>query len=209
MRIGRAVGVATFTVKRAYRRLGEAALRPLFREHGRGFRFDPDGAYSFENVSVGESVSLSLRPTLMAGRSEIVIGSHVMFGPEVLIVGGGHNMGEVGRFMKDVEEKRGDEDLGVVIEDDVWIGARAMILRGVRIGRGSVVGAGTVLTKSVPPYGIAVGNPARLVKFRFDVETIIRHEEALYPAEKRLDRRYLEQVQSTKALLPPFRKAIE
>ena len=52
----------------------------------------------------------------------------------------------------------------VVIEDNVWIGTRAMIMKGVRIGQGSVVGAGAVVTKDVPPYTIVAGNPAVVVK---------------------------------------------
>ncbi|MEV7663036.1 DapH/DapD/GlmU-related protein [Paenarthrobacter sp. NPDC089316] len=56
----------------------------------------------------------------------------------------------------------------VVIEDDVWIGARAIILPGVRVGRGSVVAAAAVVTKSVPPFSVVAGNPARVVKSRAD-----------------------------------------
>jgi len=52
----------------------------------------------------------------------------------------------------------------VVIESDVWIGARAIILKGVRIGRGSVVGAGSVVTRDVPEYSVVAGNPAKVVK---------------------------------------------
>ena len=51
----------------------------------------------------------------------------------------------------------------VVIEDDVWIGARVIFLPGVRVGRGAIVGAGAVVTKDVPDYALVVGNPARVV----------------------------------------------
>ena len=56
----------------------------------------------------------------------------------------------------------------VIIEDDVWIGARVIILPGVTIGTGSVIGAGAVISKSIPPYSVAVGNPARIVKNRLE-----------------------------------------
>ncbi len=180
-------------------------LRPLFGSHGQGFVFDPDGLYSYRHIFVGDDVSLGFRPVLMAARSEIRIGSHVMFGPEVVIIGGGHNMKVVGRFMTTVTEKSGDEDLGVVIEDDVWIGARALLLRGVRVGRGSIVAAGSVVTKSVPPYSIVGGNPANVVRFRWDVETILAHEMALYRADQRLSREQLQAMQRTHQMLPPFR----
>jgi len=62
----------------------------------------------------------------------------------------------------------------VVIGNDVWIGTEAFILSGVKIGDGAVIGARTVVTKDVPPYAIVAGNPARVVKMRFDDETVAR-----------------------------------
>lgn len=60
----------------------------------------------------------------------------------------------------------------VIIGNDVWIGSEATILSGVTIGDGAVVGAKTVVTKDIPPYAIVVGNPARIVKYRFKQEEI-------------------------------------
>ena len=63
------------------------------------------------------------------------------------------------------------------IEDDVWIGHNATVLPGVKfIGRGSVIGAGSIVTHDVPAYAVIAGNPARLIKMRFDEETIERIE---------------------------------
>ncbi|SEH25134.1 CatB-related O-acetyltransferase [Selenomonas sp. KH1T6] len=60
----------------------------------------------------------------------------------------------------------------IIIGNDVWIGARALICAGVRIGNGAIVAAGAVVTKDVPPYAIVGGNPARVIKYRFGRETI-------------------------------------
>jgi maltose O-acetyltransferase len=171
-----------------------ALYRPRFAAQGKNFWFDPMGQYTFSTISVGDDVSLGERACLIASRSRILIGNHVMFGPEVTIRGGNHRIDVAGRFMKSIgdEEKRPEDDLGVVIEDDVWVGTRAVILSGVRIGRGAVVGAGAVITRSVPPYGIVAGNPARLLRFRWDVKTILDHERRLYPESQRLAREYLE-----------------
>ena len=57
----------------------------------------------------------------------------------------------------------------VVIEDDVWIGSRCVILGNVRVGRGSVIGAGSVVTKDIPPFSIAVGVPCKVVKKRKNI----------------------------------------
>jgi virginiamycin A acetyltransferase len=65
------------------------------------------------------------------------------------------------------------------LESDVWIGHGAIILQGVRIGEGSVVAAGSVVTKDVAPYTIVAGNPARPIRDRFDPDQIKRHRREL------------------------------
>jgi acetyltransferase-like isoleucine patch superfamily enzyme len=163
-------------------------LRPLFKSHGKRLSFDPFGYYTYATISIGDYVTLGRNPCIIAAKSEIRIGNKVMFGPEVVLIGGGHNTSVVGRYMYDVTEKQPTDDLGIIIEDDVWVGARAIILRGVTIGRGSIVGAGAVVKKSMPPYAIIGGNPAKVLKFRWDIDTILRHEESLYKPELRYTR---------------------
>lgn len=58
----------------------------------------------------------------------------------------------------------------IVIGSDVWIGSHAMIMSGVTVGQGAVVAAGSIVTKDVPDYAIVAGNPARIIKYRFDME---------------------------------------
>lgn len=60
----------------------------------------------------------------------------------------------------------------IIIEDDVWLGTEAFIMPGVRIGKGAIVGARAVVTADVPPYAIVAGNPAKLIKYRFEPEVI-------------------------------------
>jgi maltose O-acetyltransferase len=175
-----------YALQRIWRRARIYLLKPQFNAHGKNISFDPDGVYSFENIILGSDVSLGLYPMLMASNSMIRIGNHVMFGPYVTIIGGNHNTAEIGCFMTAVTEKRPEDDLGVVIEDDVWVGARAIILNGVVVGRGSIVGAGSVVTKSVPAYSVVAGCPARVLKFRWDIDSIIQHDKILYDPEYRI-----------------------
>ena len=60
----------------------------------------------------------------------------------------------------------------IIIGNDVWIGYNVTIMGGVRVGNGAVIGANSTVTKDIPPYAIAVGNPARVIKYRFDSEMI-------------------------------------
>jgi acetyltransferase-like isoleucine patch superfamily enzyme len=60
------------------------------------------------------------------------------------------------------------------IGNDVWIGQAAQIMSGVTVGDGAIVGAGSIVTRDVPPYAVVGGNPARVIRYRFDDETIAR-----------------------------------
>lgn len=95
----------------------------------------------------------------MCTRAPIHIGSHVMFGPGVTIVTGDHRFDIVGKYMDEITDadKRPEDDIAVNIEDDVWIGANATILKGVTLSKGCIVAAGSLVNKSVPPYTIVGG----------------------------------------------------
>lgn len=83
-------------------------------------------------------------------------------------------------------------DQDVIVEEDVWIGSNVTILSGVTIGRGTTVAAGAVVAKSMPPYCVCGGVPAKFIKFYWTIDQIIEHESMLYPEEKRIKRNQLE-----------------
>ena len=85
-------------------------------------------------------------------------------------------------------------DKDVIVEEDVWIGCNVTLLAGVTIGRGSTVAAGAVVTKSLPPYCICGGVPAKFIKFYWTIDQILEHEAKLYPVEERYSREQLEEI---------------
>ena len=120
-------------------------------------------------IQSGAMIFLGRGKTLKIGRStftsnikilahdDITIGDNCIFGWECQIFSGdGHPIYQ--------EESIINKDVPVVIEDNVWVGSRALILNGVRVGKGSIVAAGAVVTKNVPPNCIVAGNPAKVVK---------------------------------------------
>ena len=119
---------------------------------GRFCKLNPDIELG-DNSSIGDRSELS---------GKVVIGDNVMIGPQVMIIAKNHNIDDVDIPMN----KQGERAKGVKICDDVWIGARAIILDGVTVGGGSVVGAGAVVTKDVPSRSIVGGVPARVIKTR-------------------------------------------
>ena len=162
--------------RRVVRRCLMFAYRPLFERIGRNVWFDPFGEYSFENISIGDDCYLGPGTKILASETKVTIGSKVMFGPDVLLIGGDHNSSVVGKYMFDVKNKRPEDDQPITIETDVWIGARVTILKGVRIGTGSIVAAGAVVSKSVPDYSIAAGIPAKVIKPRWTESEIATHK---------------------------------
>ena len=194
MRFWRWLALVLIYWRRVLRALKIYVLRSAFKRYGRDFRFDPDGVYTYRTIEVGDDVHILHGACLMASESAITIGNKVMLAPNVTIIGGDHNTSVVSRFMFDVKVKRPEDDQAVTIEDDVWVGTGVIILKGVRIGRGAIVAAGSVVTREVPPYTVVAGIPAKVISVRFDVDTIIAHEAQLYAADQRLSAQYLADV---------------
>lgn len=122
------------------------------------------GAYVLSDTVVGEQSGIGVNCEICKG---LTLGRRVMMGPECLFYSTSHRFDrETKRFSGYTEVKP------IVIEDDVWIGRRAIIMGGVTIGRGAVIGAGAVVTRDVPPYSLAAGNPAQVKKNLLEYEAV-------------------------------------
>lgn len=132
------------------------------------------------NLSIGDGTSIPKGSIFYCTEAPLTIGKKVIFGPHPTIITGDHRIDIIGNYIIDNTEKLPENDAPVIIEDDVWCGANVTILKGVTIGRGSVIAAGAVVTRDIPPYSIAGGIPAKVLKQRFTSEQIIEHEKILY-----------------------------
>jgi len=165
------------SLRRVRKLIARNWYRRKFKTCGSNFRWDPlssffvrpDCAEIGDNVYLGEGFHISVHDYLR-------IGDGVVAGPRLIIMGGDHEFEHIGKWFHEIRE---GNNLPVVIEQDVWIGARVTILKSVTIGEGSVIGAGSIVTKDIPPYTIAVGSPAKPVKKRFSDEDLKRHLELL------------------------------
>ena len=117
---------------------------------------------SHGKISIGENSAISSFNHLSAGQKDLIIGKNVRLGPHVTIVATTRNFKSKNTLVVD----QGYSDRGIVIGDDVLIGAGAVILDGCRIGDGVIVGAGSVVTQDIPPYKIIAGIPAKEVAER-------------------------------------------
>lgn len=166
-------------IKRVYNKIYIPIYKKRMLHCGSNVHFSPvDSVFTYESMSVGDNVSIGYHADFVATRSKIIIGDHVVFGPHVSIRGGDHRFDIPGRYIDSIkdEDKLPQNDADVVFEGDNWVGMNVTVLKGVTIGFGSILAAGAVVTKSVPPYSIVGGVPATVIRKRFSDEEIVQHE---------------------------------
>lgn len=114
------------------------------------------------NLVIGNNTRVGIGNTIIG---PVTISDNVNIGQNVTISGLNHNYEDPGKTISE----QGVSTMPIKIENNVWIGANSVVLPGVQIGNHSVIGAGSIITKDIPPYSVAVGNPARIVK-RYDMD---------------------------------------
>ena len=139
---------------------------------GADARISPNAVFSNpERIVLGDRVSLGARCHLWAGpgTGRIVVGDDVLFGPEVMVTAAGYRFDDGAPVTAQAMD-----EADIHIGDDVWLGTRAIVLPGARIGAGAIVGAGAVVRGEIPPGAVAAGVPARVVGRRASAEGVGR-----------------------------------
>lgn len=150
------------TIFRCIRAVRSAVGRFLFDDCGKNINIERLADFGTgKGIKIGDNSGLGINCKV---RGPLTIGNNVMMGPDVMIYTQNHNFDRVDIPMN--QQGFTIKNCGVVIGNDVWIGARVIILPGVTIGTGVVIGAGAVVTKDIPDYAIVGGTPAKVIKFR-------------------------------------------
>lgn len=149
---------------------------------------NPKNVFLYGNNGLNQATILTTNAKfIMKKNSGAAVGLKVSTGNHARIVGRPY------RTITENDKPRGlDKD--VVVEEDVWIGMNVTLLSGVTIGRGTTIAAGAIVSKSMPPYCICGGVPAKVIKFYWTIEQILEHETKLYPEEERYTREQLEEI---------------
>lgn len=169
-------------IKSLYNKIYSPKYRKEMASCGKNVILYPfDSHFTLSNMYVGNNVYIGYGADMIASRSKIKIGNHVVFGPNVSIRGGDHRIDYVGKYIDMVDDtmKLPDNDQDVIFEGDNWIGMNSTILKGVTIGKGAVIAAGSIVNKDIPPYSVVGGVPAKILKYRFTENEIKIHEEKL------------------------------
>lgn len=148
-----------------------------------------------KNVCFGEGVCIGRNANISALNARFICKGHCAIAENLTVHTGNHARRE-GTFVSDIKESTKPKgfDQDVIVEEDVWIGCNVTLLAGVTIGRGTTVAAGAVVSKSMPPYCICGGVPAKFIKFYWTIDQILEHESNLYPKEERYTREQLEKI---------------
>lgn len=118
-------------------------------------------------------------------KEKLIIGNYVSIAPDVkFVLGGNHYYNGLATYPFKVKLgfvlNEAYSNGPIIVEDDVWIGLQSIIMSGVTIGRGSIIAAGSVVTKSIPEFSIVGGNPAKFIKNRFSKDIIIELKDLNY-----------------------------
>lgn len=139
-------------------RLRRWCCRGLFRHCGTGANIERRVFFgSGREVSLGDYSGIGVNAKLSPG---VTIGDNVLMGEDVLFLTRNHAFADATMPIRQQGYLGIDE---ILVGDDVWIGTRCILLPGVHVGTGAVIGAGSVVTRSVEPYAIVAGNPAAVV----------------------------------------------
>jgi maltose O-acetyltransferase len=111
------------------------------------------------HLTIGTDTFIGHQVLIAGGDASIIIGSYCDIAPRVTIISGSHEIASAGPRAAGPGQSR-----PIVIEDGVWIGAGSIILGGVRIGKHSVIGAGSVVVRDIPPNSVALGSPCRATR---------------------------------------------
>lgn len=147
--------------------------------------YNPANLIMAENTNIDGGVIMNSRARfLMKRNSGAAVGLLAITGNHMSIVG--KNLKQVTDKVKDELDVNNEMDKDIVVEEDVWIAARVTLLSGAHLGRGCEIGAGSVVRGTIPPYSVVIGNPCKVVGFRFTPDEIIEHEKEQYEESERL-----------------------
>lgn len=150
-------------------------------------------SFAMKHVFLYDHVSIS-NFVLVTYGGNFIMKLHSGAASDLLVVTGNHGR-VIGMLHEDVVQTHcADVEKDVVVEEDVWIGARVTLLSGAHIGRGATIAAGSVVTNEMPPYHVCGGVPAKPIKAYWSIEQILEHEARLYPEKERFTRLQLEEI---------------
>lgn len=150
----------------------------------------PDVAVGLNNVFLHDNTHVYSHSKFIIGKGKFTMMKNSGAAQGFTVITGEHPS-FVGKWIFDNSDKvRIEKD--VLVCEDVLIGANVTLLAGVTVGRGANIGANSVVRSNIPPYAVVLGNPAKIIGFRFAPDEVIQHEKQLYPENERIDSKIIQ-----------------
>lgn len=148
--------------------------------------YNPKGLFLYENVKL-----LQFSCIINSKHEKVIIKKYSVIAAHSTFVTNNHiSTVTIPQFLLG-QSHINDKSRDIIVNEDCWIGTGVIVLAGVNVGRGSVIGAGSIVTKDIPPYAVVAGNPAKIIAVKFSIPQIIEHEKALYPEKERFSLEHL------------------
>lgn len=177
-----------------YRNYFQTTRRKFGFIHETAFFRQPIQIKGVKNIYLYEGVIIQGHAKILTTQARFIMKKYSASAEGLTVVTGNHFSipGKWWLSITDKEKEGKTIDKDVIVEEDVWLGANVTLLAGTNVGRGAIVGAGSVCRNKIPPYAIVIGNPARIIGYRFTPEEIILHEKSLYEEHERIPFKKLE-----------------
>ena len=183
--------------KRVFRRIRNE-IRPLYPNISQTSYVDSSvKVYNRNNLIMAENTNIDAGGLIMNVLAKVIIKKNSGAAVGLMAITGNHmsvvglNAKQITRAAKIKMDVNHEMDKDIIVDEDVWIAARVTLLSGAHLGRGCEVGSGSVVRGSIPPYAVVLGNPCKIVGFRFTPEEIIEHEKVQYEESERLSLDFL------------------
>lgn len=166
--------------------------------------------YNPANLIMDEDTGIGRDCLIMNTYAKLIMHRHSDISVRSVVITGNHPH-FIGRFYRSISKKREKIDTSlydkdVVVDEDCLISANVTLLSGVHIGRGSVIAAGAVVAQDIPPYSIAGGVPARVIRHKWSIEEVLKHESQIYTPEERFSKEELEMIFNKGKYLNKYKK---
>lgn len=150
-----------------------------------------------QNIYASDWSIIQNNLNFISNKGKLYLGKYSVISSDCIIVPESHKLTVGVPFYLSTIYHINDEVGNIIIEEDCWIGTGCILLPNCHIGRGVVVGAGSVVNKQIPPYAVVAGVPAKIIATKFSIDEILKHEAILYTPEERMSKKELESLFSS------------
>ena len=153
-----------------------------------------DSSLVRQNMYLDDYCVVQGQTNFISNKGKLIVKKYSVISSGCTIVPGSHKLTVGVPFYLATTNHINDDEGDIIIEEDCWVGAGCILLPKCHIGRGAVIGAGSVVKKDVPPYAVVVGVPAKIIATKFTIDEVLKHESILYSPEERMSKIELEKL---------------